>query len=350
MAKKRYPKTKHEAFYGIEPEVSDTTDENYRIKLMHHLNWYGTIQLKDRRPWFDAWADQNGYPKSDVKSIPSEYLSTASSVARLISRGFPFREDNLAWLINTTTKLIEDFRKPQEIKKDVLTQKQIDDEAKLSELFSEYDSIVDKCIESGRKQKVQVTCEHTFSKAELSCVIHNYKSSISEFKSIDFADTENGYYWTPAFTAKMIALHEDIIAHATSLMPVVKPRKPRRKKVWSSDKLVKNLNYKVEDKKLGIKSIPPESIINCNVLYLFNTKTRKIIRYNSTEGFSVKGSTLQNFDETSSQKTIRKPKEFLKTFMPATKTQSRKQFSNINAVESKLTGRINKECVILKLY
>jgi hypothetical protein len=65
---------------------------------------------------------------------------------------------------------------------------------------------------------------------------------------------------------------------------------------------------------------------------------------------SVKGTSIINFNENSSiQKTLRKPEEKLKEFKAAGKVQLRKFLDDINATDTKLTGRINEEVILLKV-
>ena len=84
---------------------------------------------------------------------------------------------------------------------------------------------------------------------------------------------------------------------------------------------------------------------------MFNTKNRKIGKYIAEEHstIKVKGTTLQFFDEnTSVQKTLRKPLEQLKDFNNSGKVQLRKFLSKITTTETKLNGRFNNDTVILK--
>lgn len=353
MKKRSSPKTKHEVFYGTEPSIPNITSDNYQLELMHSLNWYGTIPIKDRRSWFDDWAQNNGFDKMDIKNIPNEYLSTLSSLARLVLREFPIKSKDIQYLIDSTKSYISEFKPPEEkVSNKKLTFGDIDREILFGNFLSQYDNIIDTCVSTGKKQKVDIVNKYELKKSELSTAINYYQSELDELNSIDFSDFENGYKWTKPFGKKMIQLHEEIIEHIKLQMSITKPRKPRKKKLVSADKMVAKLNFKKEDKDLGIYSLPASSIIGADVLYLFNCKTRKLIRYiGKSGGFKVKGSTLQNFhDEDSTQKTIRKPEVLLKEFMPSTKVQNRKQFDAIKAVASNLTGRINKDCVVLKIY
>ena len=102
-------------------------------------------------------------------------------------------------------------------------------------------------------------------------------------------------------------------------------------------------------------SIDPKKIIGAQELWVFNTKTRKLGKYVASNGFSseelsIKGASITGFDEKKSiQKTVRKPDVTLKEFQKAGKVALRKFLEDINATDIKLTGRINKEIVLLKV-
>jgi hypothetical protein len=87
-------------------------------------------------------------------------------------------------------------------------------------------------------------------------------------------------------------------------------------------------------------------------LWVYNTKTRKLGKYVAAEfhDLGVKGTTITGFDEAKSvQKTLRKPADQLKEFKAAGKVALRKFLDEINAVDTKMNGRINEETVLLKV-
>ena len=62
------------------------------------------------------------------------------------------------------------------------------------------------------------------------------------------------------------------------------------------------------------------------------------------------GTTITGFSEMKSvQKTLRKPAEQLKAFKDAGKVVLRKFLEEINAVDTKMNGRINEDIMLLKV-
>lgn len=136
-------------------------------------------------------------------------------------------------------------------------------------------------------------------------------------------------------------------------------RKPRKRSV-SAEKIVQKLKFKINDDKFQLASITPTEIIGASELWVFNTKNRKIGRYlaknpdplgtrREGSGLSVKGTTIQGFnEETSVQKTLRKPEIQLEEFKKAGKIKLRKFLDEIKTTDTKLNGRINSDTIILK--
>jgi hypothetical protein len=64
----------------------------------------------------------------------------------------------------------------------------------------------------------------------------------------------------------------------------------------------------------------------------------------------VKGTTITGFNESkSTQKTLRKPEEQVKSFLASNKVELRKFLENIKTTEIKLNGRINADTILLKI-
>lgn len=138
-------------------------------------------------------------------------------------------------------------------------------------------------------------------------------------------------------------------------------RKARKPKAKSKEKIVTKLKFKINDPELGVASVPPTDIVYASECWVYNVKTRKIGVYKAKDpdpknlrregsGLSVKGTTLLGFCEQSSvQKTLRKPKEQLKSFDGA-KTACKNSFDAIKTTDTKMNGRFNEHTIILKTF
>jgi len=150
-----------------------------------------------------------------------------------------------------------------------------------------------------------------------------------------------------------IAFLQEIESACNMLMQEAKVnKKPRAKKIVSKDKIIAKLKYKKSDEPLKLVSINPADIIGAQELWIFNSKTRKLGKYVAAEfqELGIKGTTITGFSEIKSvQKTLRKPAEQIKAFKEAGKVVLRKFLEEINAVDTKMNGRINEEIMLLKV-
>jgi len=150
------------------------------------------------------------------------------------------------------------------------------------------------------------------------------------------------------FYASIMAACDQIAAEAKVL------KKPRAAKVKPAEEIVKKLKFMLSDPKLSVTSVPPATIIGAQGVVVLNVKTRKIGYYiaKSSEGISVKNSSLTNFTEKSMQKTMRKPAEQVKEFK---EQNTQKRFEtwfakNVKTTETLLNGRFSEDTIILKVY
>tara|TARA_B100001093_G_scaffold520461_1_gene616233 strand:+ start:896 stop:2056 length:1161 start_codon:yes stop_codon:yes gene_type:complete len=128
-------------------------------------------------------------------------------------------------------------------------------------------------------------------------------------------------------------------------------RLPRAKTKKTSDDQVKNLNYMKEDVDAKLMSINPVMIPSKNCLFVYNTKNRMLYRYKneSVSGFEVRGSTIYNWNEDSICMRLRKPDDILPDILTKTGNQIDKLLSSLTTKVSKPTGRINKDCILLRV-
>lgn len=154
---------------------------------------------------------------------------------------------------------------------------------------------------------------------------------------------------------KLIEFYDSIAAACAQISAEAKVlKKPRATKIKPAEELVSKLKFMLSDTKLGITSVPPAQIIGAHGVIVYNTITRKLGYYisKSVAGFGVKGTTLLDFSEKSTQKTLRKPLEQLKEFKEMnTQRKFETWFAkNITTTEVGLTGRFNEDTIILKVY
>lgn len=165
---------------------------------------------------------------------------------------------------------------------------------------------------------------------------------------------KEGYsYMTPKMRKEFLEFYEKIaIACDTFINTGKAVRKTRKKRAVSKDKIISKLKYKQSEPSIGLASINPMNILDAQVLWVYNTKNRKLGVYVAEEhhNLMVKGTTILGFSAKQSvQKTLRKP-ELLKGADKLARTKFQKLFEGLNAVETEMNGRINEHTLLIKVF
>ena len=99
-------------------------------------------------------------------------------------------------------------------------------------------------------------------------------------------------------------------------------------------------------------SVNPAEIIGCNQLWTYNTKYKKLSRYDASgpNGIQVKGTTLIGFDvEKSLTKSVRKPEVTIQNLLSAGKVALRSIMDDLKTNVTQPNGRINTDTIILRV-
>ena len=100
-------------------------------------------------------------------------------------------------------------------------------------------------------------------------------------------------------------------------------------------------------------SINPVLVPGKHKLYIYNCKNKKLQEYvtTATSGFEISGTSIKNFDkESSKQATLRKPDVILPDVLNRTEKQIEKIWNTLTTKIDNPTGRINKDCILLRVF
>ena len=146
---------------------------------------------------------------------------------------------------------------------------------------------------------------------------------------------------------------KDPFAAPEVVIKVKKPRKPRKKKVIPPEKQVAKVKIAMEYPDLGLKGIEPKDMIGKQGVWIYDTRYSKLthLAAASETGLTVKGSTIINFDEeTSESKRVgRKAKDVTNEVVNGGKVALRHVFDNIKSQNIKFTGRLSANNIILRI-
>jgi hypothetical protein len=379
--KSKAPKTKNVAFFdekytGPEPQWTkdavNWSDEQFDSQLrraFYYYNYYYTV--KNIRKNLNEWVKKCGiFTKEEGKHfdrVGDKYVPiTACSLIMAHNSGMPLKDRHIEFLTTTVKSLISKHRDDtEEENAEVVTEPvvRVSIQERLAEKTSENIGDLEGHFDNVIKNVKAEFKPHDFfvarnvPQAQLTKyekIFESRKEELIAAQSKQDAQLVEAYkHYKAADFKRVIGWIDNLLAAIEQYRGVKQAtKKARIKKVPSKQKLIAKLNYALEDKELKIVSINPADIIGATELWVYNSKTRKIGKYVAQEfkTLSVKGSSIENFDETKSvNKTIRKPEEKLKEFAKAGKVQLRKFLAEIKAVESRLNGRINADTLLLKV-
>lgn len=332
--------------YGSEPVVI--------TKLGDALNWYNYMASDDQsRDWFFTYVKKN-YSKNDIallRRLPKWKISkTLGNVARILLNGNTLPQSNMDYF-NDSVKalLIESSAIRDETDEQPKTVVSIQDrvQAKIYQLITE----CEEALDADSKLDIYEWLVGKEATAQAASAIRDfYAKGLGDHEPDEFdtremkkAREELKKYWE-----NFVLLVDRYINNKKA----VKVRKPREKKVKSAVDIVKNLKFQKEDKALKVVSVHPAEIIGCKQLWVYNTKYKKLSRYDAVgpAGIQVKGTTLIGFDvETASSKALRKPDTSLQSLLSAGKVVLRTFMNELKTSESKPNGRINEQTILLRV-
>lgn len=363
---------------SAEPKYDDKTivvsdvvlcgETNYKLAAI--FNWYRqNISEEKGLDYFLAYVkdrkDQKEYDLiSKSKIIPATYcwLARQATIAKLPKEIVKKLDSKVDFILLQqkllAEKLIEEST-AKKINKNV--HDYISEQAKtvLSEIDYQFDTWLQQKMKYDFDLKSYLL-ENSIKHVHISKIIPDIEKIKSEFvEALSGTDDQlNEAYsmYTKAELKKIINYLDEQIETLNNHRELSKEisRKTRRPRTVKTNpnKSVAKLKYKKEDTQYKIISVDPVKIVGAEQLWIFNTKTRSlgVYRTDNVHGLFVKGSTIRNYDTSSSvSKTIRKPEVVIAEVMSGGKIALKKIIENVKAVEKKLNGRINKDCILLRV-
>jgi len=232
-------------------------------------------------------------------------------------------------------------------------------QGKVEDFISAIEGQVDEFIDSDYKLKydmynhmLEVGCKAAHARKMRPFYVDCYNELVDVYNKDDEYYVEAWSHLKPKYHKKMMDFYGIIVDDLDRIIKnSTAQRKPRKKKTLSAARLIKKLKYQQDFNDLKLVSVNPEKIIGANELWVYNTRYKTFGVYhavNTVRGLSVKGCTIQHFDEdTSVQKTARKPKDILSVL---TKRSLKKQLNNMKTKEQTMTGRINAQTILLGVF
>lgn len=339
-------------YYGSEPIVVDGLDYS---KYRDALNWYNYMHEQDQaREWLLEYMKKNGFEKAaiaDVRRCPKHTVPTTIGwQARIMMNGNKLSESSMnffnqqidrLYAIGINTKEVA----PKVEKPTVSIQERT--QAKINQLITECEEAIDTDpalnIYEWLKGKEATVQAANAIREFYSGWVNDFEPDEHDSRAQKKAKAEQKKYW------------ETFLIDCDRYVgnkKVTKVRKPREKKTKSAVDQVSKMKYQKEFPALKIVSVNPAEIVGCKQLWTYNTKYKKLTRYDAggPNGIQVKGTTLTGYDvDTSSTKSVRKPDVVIQSLLGAGKVALRTFLEDIKTNETKPNGRINNDTVLLRV-
>lgn len=373
-----------ERYTGTEPVWDDWQSwpadkfAKERSRAFNFYNYY--LDAKETKPRVMEWMSVNGYSEAHiaaVKAAPDWSPGiTAGTLCTCMLRGMPpthpqlnytsdaeFVKEVLKASIILGSRIVEVGNAETAAK----TQKASVSPQELLRLkvgrtiLAELDSMLDSWVRTKDYSPIEMykRLQHHSLPAMACGVVEDtlvrYRDEAGAALSGEDPYLKEAYScYTKAALQKQVESYNTMLGDLQKYRHSVKAtRAPRQKKPVSTEKQISKLKYCKQNPEFKLTSVSPTRIPGAHRLLAFNTKYRMLIDYvaQSSAGLSIKGTTIQNLDETNSRCIrLRKPDEVLSAIVSSTPKQIDKVWSSLTTKESKPKGRINEEVILLRVF
>ena len=365
--KRREAATKANAVFGIgkgfgEPVINPL---NYQIDLMRALNHYNSAEdNKTKRKWAMSYIARKNKNQAKVLEDLKDYEFTSLGViCRLKDREQHLEPKELKFIDRRIKELIELAKsgKPSSQIKTVterpMKPKVDKNEELLASAVGEIHGMLDDLLLEDKDVDVESLLKSlNITSAVAKQIPEKFEKMLAELEEVQVTKDKQlieGYSNIKKVKLRKIIMALKSISAACSQQAVSAKtvRKPRVQKEKPASVLAAKVKYMQEYAELGLKSVHPVNMVGATEVWIFNTKYKKLQAYRALDGqkLSIKGTTLLNYDvSNSSSKTLRKPEQAKDVIAMAKKTFAT-FFKNLKTKDAAVNGRINEECVILKV-
>jgi hypothetical protein len=360
----------HEPVYPDMSVQNAWTAQDYQNALARSLNWYSKTQdRKTSTEWLVNFLSRNPRHEKLVQAIKRSNTYFPTNIGYLVRAG----RVGLKLRYSTLKRIMQDLRAIDSTDATALAIEEAKTKApvpniqdrlreKAQDCMGEIEGSYDDFILAGCKGEPNIIgflSQYNIQPAQIKMFQEQATSHCQEIESVlESSDSQliEGYKQFGKRELKaMLGFWQKTLEHLNSYGIIKKANKaPRKKKPVTPEKAVSKLQFCREFADLKLKSIDATAILQAEELWVYNTKTRKLGIYvaDSHAGkLSVKNSSIVGFSESQSQqKTLRKPELQLKEFSASGKPAAKKWFKAVKSVETRLTGRINADVILLKAF
>ena len=341
-------KTLVDKLAGKEAEpLIPVTGEMSKIDLVRALNNYSSnYPVETHKSWCLEWAAKHRPDYHDTldKIKPNHFLSHGG-ICRLHLRGAHLDESHINRITTFFDKLIErnqvntpSATRPTVSRPAPFTKRKIVHNETLANL----DLVLDQIVTRQPYQDPEITVTSDLKEVGEYC-----RNLLNEVSSIEENEFDPDVASNIQALMKRMIKHLDVTVKAKAKANTKKPT-PRKKKFVPKSKIVQKVKYQTVDDELNIRSIHPVDILEKKVLWVYNTRYRKLYYFEALAGgFDIRGTKLLNVNlERCKVKRVRKPSEALENYK---RKKMLNVFDELSTKPAAVTSSsLNENCIILK--
>jgi len=354
------PPASEASMFSDEPTWEGTV-KNYDSELLRGLNWHNyCASEKDLMKYMEQWLREMrpATAKQDIQAWRNlgDVKASICVIARMALQGFPLK--------STHSQLIRDYvmsfankKSTKKVAAVVSNKPNIQDRirAQVSSVLAELDGKMDDAFDGdvpASDDMVGFILTKNLKGPQLKLVQQHLRKSLAEWYAAYNGEDEQlveGYaYVGKRNFKKIIDTFSAVMDNISQQQTRVKSLRIRKKKPLDKKKMASKIRFKAEHE--GIKSQNPVDIIGANMVWVYDTKKRRLGYYEAEvkDSLYVKGPKIYGFKVTC-EKILRKPEEQLAEVMKLRKNQTVNWFDGIKAKCKALKGRTTTDLLIVRI-
>jgi hypothetical protein len=368
------PRNADVKYTGSEPAWQLVLTNGDRTSAMlKSFAWYNYhYGKKDAKDMIAHWLEHHDRPQDArlLRGIPdSQIRSTTAWVCRMNLIGLALSKHELTVVdsqIADMLKIKQEVVKTASAEETTQARLTIQDHLRerISECAGELEGMFDEFLRQGARMSadfkpIAQIRGMNVAPQMVGTIADTWRQRLAEFEATvegRDADLVEAYsHLSKLQLRNCVKFCETVINDCASYVQIKKvERKPRAKRAVSPEKLSSKFKYLREFAELGLTSASPAELVNASEAWLYDTKKRKLIHVVADTHigtFTVKGTSIVAFDTAnSSQKTLRKPAEQIKSVTSVGKPAARRAYKDIKSTEIRFNGRGNENLIILKAW
>jgi hypothetical protein len=335
----------------------------YNTELLRGLNWHNyCASEKDVMKYMEQWIREYRptSAKNDIaawRAYPDIH-SGICALARMQLQGFPLNATHSQKIRDYVMMFTDVMPSAQKTVVGVLSNRPtIQDRirAQVSSVLAELDGRIDDAFDGTVPNSNDIAgfiLSQNLKSPQLKLVQQYLRKNLAEWYSAYNGEDEQlveGYaYVGKRNFKKIIDNFSEVMSLVSKQETKVKVQRIRKKKPVDKKKLASKIRFMAEHE--GIKSCKPVDIIGANVVWVYDTKKRRLGYYEaeSKDSLYVKGTKIYGFSKTC-EKILRKPEEQLSEISKLRKNQTINWFDGLKAKCKELKGRMTTDILILRI-